>query len=312
MSVLLCVTKPRVLLPVLAVLILTLGLPQQAAAEAAETAVDNLSAGKGRIVVRLKVRSIDLRSLALNVSFFNPYRCEWAGHLFLEREDLSGSVFTVARGYHVTIPGGTRLVGTIIVRRPPPSDINLFVARAYSPNGEDQESYVSIIPDDDPSDEYPPPDQDAEQFVLGDDVLYGTFDRTARDDGVGLRGQPPCDDNLGPDRGPIQVELSLEPDGRFVDVTSFFRNVDSRPWRGDLYVDVTPADGRIRIARRDPGVRIPPGLGFSTWDRVWIEHPGVYRFTARALHRDGSHVVRWLRRCCPTARQRQPESGLAM
>jgi hypothetical protein len=56
---------------------------------------------------------------------------------------------------------------------------------------------------------------------------------------------------------------------------------------------MTGPDGGLQIVRRDLAVRIRPGLGFSTHDRARLPGVGVYRFSARALHRDGSAVARW-------------------
>jgi len=281
-----------VVLAVMVVLILTGGLPQQATAQTSERVHDNPSLAKDRLAVRLEVRPIDNRSLALKVTVFNPYRCEWSGHLFLEREDASGSVSTIVRGYHVAIPGGTRLAGTIIVSRPPPSETHTFLARAYRPDGEDHETYVTADLDDHPSDEVPPPDENADGFVLGDEVLHASFETVAVDGDTIPEDQRPCFD-IGTDRGPVRVELTLEPDEPIVKMHSRFRNVDRRPWGGDLYLDVTSPGGGVTITRRDLGVRMPPGGGLSTRGVFRLGQPGVYRFAARALRRDGSAEARW-------------------
>jgi hypothetical protein len=305
------------------VMILTFGPVEQATAQTPERVHDNATIAKDPLVVNLKVRPIDNRSLALKVTVFNPYRCQWAGYLFLEREDASGSVSTIARGYHVAIPGGTRLVGTIIVSRPPPSETHLFVARAYRPDGEDQETFVSTDLDDHPSDEVPPPDENVDGFVLGDEVLHALFETVAVGSDTIPEDQPPCFD-IGADRGPVRVELDLEPDEPTVKMLGRFKNVDRRPWRGDLYVDVTSPGGGVAITRRELGVKIAADGGLSTRDAFRLGQPGLYRFAARALRRDGSARARWTdpgtteingvcnRELCELIRPNQTRAGLEL
>jgi hypothetical protein len=269
------------------------GLLQPGVASA-QTTPDVVAARASHIAVQLKVRPVDLDSLALHVSFFNPNRCDWRGHVFLEREDPSGVVRTLARGHDLMIPAGDRLTGTLVIVRPPPGETHLFVARAYRPDGGDKEEYFGME-DDTLSDDELPRDGEALEFVMGGEVFDAFFDRAEgnRPDRPGEA--VPCDDAVGPSDGPVHVELSLEPKELDIDVKGVFRNMTRRHWRGDLYLDIASPDGGLTIVRRDLGVRIRPGVDFVTRDSVARPGPaGVHVFTARALRRDGSAEVRWL------------------
>ncbi len=280
------ISRRGVLVPALAALALAVCLqPGVATAQASD---DVVSARRSRIAVDLKVRPVG-SYLTLYVSFYNPHRCHWFGHLFLERDDLSGAVRTLGRGYDVTIPAGDRLKGIVIVVRPPSAGPHLFVARAYHADGEDEEPYFSVDDVGPPGGEASPAEGAAE-FEVGDEVLDASFDLTEgnRPDRPG--DEAPCDGEAGP----IQVELSLTPDEPDIEVMGRFSSTARTPWRGDVYVDVVGPAGGVQVVRRDLGVLLRPGVGFSTWDRVpQPGPPGLYLFTARALRRDGSSQVRW-------------------
>lgn len=273
----------------LLVLTLALAALQLASGGPVEAQANNSASNSSGVVVKMKVKSVGIDRLALQVAFFNPHRRAWSGHLFLEREDPSGDVVTLARLYNAMLPAGDRMNGTFLLVRPPIGKTHIFVARAYKPNGTDHETYVTLLDDEPPGDEVPPGEEEP-RIVRGDEVVNVRFDIVEgnRPDRPG--DDIPCDDNIRP----ISVELRLDPGDRVMRVQGHFTNEGRPLWRGDVYLDVADPDGDLQIVRRDLGVRIRSGTGFSTLDRVQRPNrPGVYRFSARALSRDGSAEVRW-------------------
>lgn len=253
---------------------------------------DNPTAFDSRIIVKLKVKPLDSDRLALRVSFYNPYRCTWSGHLFLEHEDHEGNTHTIVRKYHTEISGGTRIGGFIVIPRPDDVDTHSFVARAYAPDGSDQEDYVSI--DDGTSDnEGPPPNDNGSELVLSNKVIQSSFNIKIKEDYSDLIDQSACDDGSNATPAPIDVRLFLKPYDRVIKVKTVWKNGSLSAWKGDLYIDVNRFGKRLKIIRRDLDARMSAGTGFCTFDRTRLPETGVYRFTARALRRDGSAEVTW-------------------
>jgi hypothetical protein len=259
-----------------------------------DTLIDDSSNLEDRIVVTLKVRPIGLDRLALKASFYNPYRCTWYGHLFLEREDPSGNFHTIGRRYRTEIPGGTRISGRLIIRRPVDEGPHRFFARAYHPDGGDREPFFNTLLDPSDNGDSSSGDQGSE-LVISNKVLHSSFDVKIEEDHSDLTDQSPCDDEITATPAPIDVRLSLEPGKRVIKVMTCWKNGSPDLWSGDLYIDVTNPAGGLYIVRRDLGVRIPEGVGFCTYDKTRRPtRPGVYLVTSRALRRDGSDEARWL------------------
>lgn len=258
-----------------------------------EAITDNPTAVDSRIIVKLKVNPLDSERLALKVSFYNPYRYTWSGHLFLEHENLEGNIHTIARKYHTEIPGGTRISGIIVIPRPNDVDTHFFVARAYAPDGGDSETYVSI--DDGASDNAGPSFSDnGSETVLSNKVIQSSFNITIKEDFSNLIDQSPCDDGNNATPAPIDVRLFLKPYDRVIKVKTVWENGSLNAWKGDLYIDVIGSSAKkLKIIRRDLDTRMRPGTGFCTFDRTRLPEAGVYRFAARALRRDGSAEATW-------------------
>ena len=246
-----------------------------------------------RIEVDLHVRA-EGHYIFLGVRFYNPYRCNWEGDLFVEREAPDGSVLHVARRYGVEIRGGASVEGTIVLRRPDAVGTHVFSARAFQWNGGDEERWVNCelrSVDSAISSACPGPlDMVGGDLVTSDDVLEAQIDDEPRR--VDSTELVPCVEATRP---PIHSDLTLRTYPRHVDVMTEWQNRTREYWHGDLYIDVITPDHYVKVLRRDRALSIAPGVGFCTLDQP--QHPsapGVYVVTSRAMRREGGADARWL------------------
>lgn len=255
---------------------------------------DLIAERRDRIDVKMEIVGHE-RELEIRLGFYNPYRCDWVGNLFLERESPDDGLHTLGRVYQVRIRGGGYLAGTLIIPKPEGAGPHVFYARAYRRDGLDRERFLNLCAEDSvtAADACPEPVVPVEELLLADEVLEATLgpadDESDREPLLACAGDA---DRLA---GPIFTDLLLWPQPTMLEVVSLWRNELDSVWRGDLYVDITRPNGRIDILDRLLGVDLDSG------ERTWTHHlvdkprqPGVHGFAARALARDGSAVARWM------------------
>jgi hypothetical protein len=245
-------------------------------AEAATAPRSTSAALADRIVVRLAVQSHDA-DLVLDLSAQNPYRCDWSGDIFVEREDAQRNVETVARLYQIAIPGGATWGVNLLV--PQPAGPTVFLAKAYTRDGGDSEIY--------------PPCLSAEPCVDSPESSVSLAQRTK----VAVPAQVSralSTSNLLPcptTSPPIKSELDLVVHPDQIEVRVGWQNTTQEVWKGDLYVDMKAPDSAVTLLHRQIGASIDPGVGFSMVP-VFVTR-GPYVFSSRALRVDGAASAKW-------------------
>ena len=240
------------------------------AAAPVAVAADDVAA-RPRIEVSLKIEDTGAE-LLIPVRFYNPYRCNWRGDLYVEREAPDGTVNVIHRWYGAIIPGGASFGATFIVPRPDDWGKHRFSAAAYVSDGEDKAPYFNrrILQVQAVRMALVPVEVEAEAALLA------------------------CADDRVEVRPPIWVDLVLRVGRETIEALGMWENMTRTPWKGDLYVDMTSPSQEIDVLRRDLGTLIDAGIGFCTFDEIdRPAPPGRYTFQARALHRDGWDEETW-------------------